>query len=114
MFRREVFEAVGGYRDACAFWKDLILFEVEELSPEAYSERKADHIRFTDRRGPLTLNLRGNRIVFDWYHDRFSPLAGFQEARGTRDTSTAYANRDRVGQRHIPELERASVLQSSD
>ena len=56
----------------------LILFEIEELSPEAYSERIADHIRFTDRRGPHTLNVRGNRMVFDWYYDRFSPFAGFR------------------------------------
>jgi glycosyltransferase involved in cell wall biosynthesis len=26
MFRREVFEAVGGYREACAFWEDQDLF----------------------------------------------------------------------------------------
>ena len=56
----------------------LIFFEIDELSPDAYSERKMGSIRFTDRRGPHTLNARGNRIVFDWYHDQFSPFAGFR------------------------------------
>jgi hypothetical protein len=26
MFRREIFEAVGGYREACAYWEDLDLY----------------------------------------------------------------------------------------
>jgi glycosyltransferase involved in cell wall biosynthesis len=26
MFRREIFEAVGGYRDACVYWEDLDLY----------------------------------------------------------------------------------------
>ena len=66
----------------------LILFEIEELSRKAYSERRADHIRFTDRHGPHTLNLRGDRIVFDWYRDRISPLAGFRRL-------AAFASRQR-------------------
>ena len=66
----------------------LVLFEIEELSPGTYSERKTGHIRFTDRRGPHTLNLRGDRVVFDWYHDRFSPLAGFRRL-------AAFASRQR-------------------
>ena len=60
----------GGYGDG------LIAFEIEVLTPQSYSERIVGRIHFADRRGPHTLNIRGNRIVFDWYHDRMSPLAG--------------------------------------
>ena len=60
----------------------LILFEIDELTPNAYSERVIGRVRFSDRRGPHTLNLRGNRVAFDWYHDRFSPLAGVRRFTG--------------------------------
>ena len=60
----------------------LILFEIDELRPDAYSERVIGRVRFSDRRGPHTVNVRGNRIVFDWYHDRFSPLAGVRRFGG--------------------------------
>lgn len=56
----------------------LMVFEIETLTREAYSERLVGRIRFTDRRGPHTLNVRGDQMVFDWYHDRISPFAGFR------------------------------------
>lgn len=59
----------------------LIIFEINELTPESYCERRVAEIRFTDRKGPHTLNLRGDEIVFDWYRDRVSPLAGFRRLR---------------------------------
>lgn len=54
----------------------LIVFEIEELSAEAYAETEIGRIRFEDRKGPHTLNIRGEEIIFDWYRDRFAPLAG--------------------------------------
>jgi hypothetical protein len=60
----------GGYGDG------ILAFEVEELSPERYCEKPLGVIRFTDRHGPHTLNFDGGRIVFDWYVERFAPLAG--------------------------------------
>lgn len=56
----------------------LILFEIGDLSVDSYSESLISRIRFTDRKGPHTLNIRGNEIVFDWYRDRFAPLAGLR------------------------------------
>ena len=54
----------------------LVVFEIEDLTPHSYSERIVGRIRFADRRGPHTLNVRGGRMVFDWYRDRISLLAG--------------------------------------
>lgn len=59
----------------------LIIFEVNELSPDAYSESLAGRIRLSDRKGPHTLNLRGDEVVFDWYRDRFSLLAGVRRLK---------------------------------
>ena len=59
----------------------LIVFEIKELTPQAYSERRTAEIRFTHRKGPHTLNMRGNEMVFDWYRDRFTPSAGFRRLK---------------------------------
>ena len=60
----------------------LIAFEVDKLGPDSYREREIGTLRFSDRRGPHTVNFSsdGSRIVFDWYKDRFSPMAGVRRA----------------------------------
>jgi hypothetical protein len=65
----------GGYGDG------VILFEILELSPNRYSERELGTIRFRDRRGPHTLNWSDGELLFDWYDDRFAPLAGVRRLR---------------------------------
>jgi hypothetical protein len=62
----------------------LILFRIEEISPTAYRESEAATLRFTSVRGPHTLNLRGNRALFDFYRDRLTPLAGWRRLRQAR------------------------------
>lgn len=59
----------------------LIVFDINELSPEAYSESAVGRLQFRDRKGPHTLNLRGDEIVFDWYRDQFSLLAGLRRIK---------------------------------
>jgi hypothetical protein len=55
-------------------------FEVESLNSAEYRERPIGTIRFEDRQGPHTINFDGERIVFDWYHRRFSALSGVRRA----------------------------------
>ena len=62
----------AGYGDG------IIGFEIETLTPDSYRERRLGSLRFTDRRGPHTLNVRDGEMVFDWYVDRVSPLASFR------------------------------------
>ena len=45
----------------------LVLFEIGELSATSYSESLVRRIRFLDRKGPHTLNIRSDEIVFDPY-----------------------------------------------
>jgi hypothetical protein len=51
-------------------------FEITKLSPEEYAERPLGNLRFKDRRGPHTLNFNGDELLFDWYRERFTLLAG--------------------------------------
>jgi len=59
----------------------LIIFEISELNESRYSEREVGRIQFADRKGPHTLNVRDDSIVFDWYRDRFHVLAGFRRLK---------------------------------
>lgn len=66
----------------------IFAFEVMALSERDYSETPIGEIRLPDRKGPHTLNFDNGRMVFDWYRDCFSPLAGVRrfQARLKRKT----------------------------
>jgi hypothetical protein len=76
----------GSYGDG------LVAFEIEALTPSDYRERSIGDVRFTDRRGPHTLSVAGGRLLFDWYREAFSPLAGVR-----RLTARLDARRRRIG-----------------
>ena len=59
----------------------LIVFEIEELTPERYREKTVSDLRLTGRHGPHTLNVSGHSILFDFYTERFSPLAAIRRLR---------------------------------
>lgn len=61
---------VHGYGDG------VVAFEVTRLTPTDYREGPIGTIRFGDRKGPHTINFDGDRLVFDWYRERLSPLSG--------------------------------------
>lgn len=74
------------------FYGDGILaFEVEALTPETYRERMIGRIRFRDRIGPHTLNVRDGELVFDWYRHEFDPRVGLRRllSRLRRRSETA-------------------------
>jgi hypothetical protein len=62
----------------------LLLFHIAELSRTAYRETQCLELRFRERGGPHTLNIRGNRALFDFYDNRFSLLAGVRRLRQSR------------------------------
>ncbi len=66
----------SGYGDG------LLVFEIEELEPSAYRERRIGELRFRTVRGPHTLNFRDGTALFDWYRDRFSLLSGVRRLQG--------------------------------
>jgi hypothetical protein len=56
----------------------ILAFEVEELTPNSYRERMIGSIRFHDRIGPHTLNVRKGELVFDWYRHEIDPLVALR------------------------------------
>jgi hypothetical protein len=60
----------------------VVMFEILELSPRRYSERELGTVRFAHCKGPHTLNWRNGELLFDWYEERFAPLAGLRRLRG--------------------------------
>lgn len=73
------------------YGEGVFAFEIEVLTPDDYRERLIGEIRFTDPKGPHTINFDRDRIVFDWYRTGFSLLAGARRlkarlcSRRTRD-----------------------------
>jgi hypothetical protein len=65
-----------GQDGARGYGERLVAFEVTTLTLDAYAEREAGEIAFAGVRGPHTLNVNADRMVFDHYHERFAPLAG--------------------------------------
>ena len=64
-----------------AYGDGVILFEIERLKPTDYREHEIGSLRFDDVRGPHTTNLRDGHILFDFYRDRVSPVAGLRRLR---------------------------------
>jgi hypothetical protein len=61
----------------------IAVFEVETLDANRYSERQVGGLRFTGVKGPHSFNVSddGKKIVFDWYSERYTPMAGIRRLR---------------------------------
>ena len=62
----------------------IVLFKVDEISRDSYRESEVARLRFKRHRGPHTLNIRGGKVMFDYYDDRAHPLAGLRRLRQRR------------------------------
>ena len=63
---------VDGYGDG------IVAFPIETLTADRYREGDPAPAAFGSVRGPLTLNRRGEMLLFDFYEKRFAPLAGLR------------------------------------
>jgi hypothetical protein len=61
----------------------ITVFEIEQLDTANYAEHAIGKLRFTGAKGPHTFNLSpdGTKITFDWYRDRYTPMAGVRRLR---------------------------------
>ena len=61
----------------------ISVFEIETLDTEHYAELYVGGLRFTGVKGPHSFNLSNDhkKVVFDWYSDRYTPLAGIRRLR---------------------------------
>lgn len=60
----------------------LLAFRIKSLSPTEYAEEEAGSAAFHAVRGPHTLNVSAGTMLFDFYTERFSPLAGVRRMIG--------------------------------
>lgn len=68
-------DARGAYGDG------LCIFRIEEMSPTRYRESLLTELRLQTVRGPHTMNFAPGRVLFDFYRDRLSLLAGLRRLR---------------------------------
>jgi hypothetical protein len=54
----------------------ILAFRIAAIDERSYHEVEAGEAAFSSARGPHTLNRRGETLLFDWYTERRSPLAG--------------------------------------
>ena len=54
----------------------LLCFRIDRLTDKEYLETLENAIELRAVKGPHTLDIRSEEMVFDWYEERLSPLAG--------------------------------------
>jgi hypothetical protein len=81
----------------------LAVFEIETLTGEDYREREVGALRFSGVKGPHTLNLKDGQLLFDWYRDRFSPLAGVRRLAARLSTSRSRPSRSEAPPARAPD-----------
>jgi hypothetical protein len=61
----------------------ISVFEIRRMDANGYAEHPIGGLRFSGVKGPHTFNLSpdGKKIVFDWYSDRYTPMAGIRRLR---------------------------------
>jgi hypothetical protein len=64
-----------------AYGDGVMVFEITQISPTAYSETLVSESHFEKFHGPHTVNHRGQRLLFDYYTEDFSLLAGIRRLR---------------------------------
>lgn len=60
----------------------VLCFRIEALSEREYREAFYAEAAFSTVKGPHTLNRHGDALLFDWYVEQFSPLAGIRRLAG--------------------------------
>lgn len=64
-----------------AYGDGILAFEIVALSPTEYREEPMGEASFSRVRGPHTVNRRDNLLLFDYYSEEFSLLAGIRRSR---------------------------------
>lgn len=70
-----------GQDGSSGYGNGILLFRVDELTRTSYRETLVDRLQFSNVRGPHTLNITGNNVLFDFYTHRFAPMAGLRRLR---------------------------------
>lgn len=67
-----------GQDNSGSYGNGIKIMKITALSPDAYAEREVGELRFSDAKGPHTVDTRNGQVVLDYYVERFSVLAGYR------------------------------------
>ncbi|TWT21095.1 hypothetical protein FQY83_06950 [Luteimonas marina] len=67
-----------GQDNSGSYGNGVKIMQVTVLSPDAYEEREIGELRFSDAKGPHTVDHRNGNVVLDYYVEKFSLLAGYR------------------------------------
>ena len=81
-----------GQDNSGSYGNGIRIMKVTDLSPDAYTEREVGELRFSDAKGPHTVDTRNGKVVLDFYVEKFSLLAGYR-----RFAAVVYSRLRRVG-----------------
>ena len=70
-----------GQNSADDYGNGITVFKIKQLTPESYIEEFSMKIDLNKAKGPHTLNFNENSMLYDWYKERFSFLAGWRRFR---------------------------------
>lgn len=67
-----------GQDNSGSYGNGIKVMQITTLSPDAYEEREVGELRFSDAKGPHTVDARKGKVVLDFYVEKFSLLAGYR------------------------------------
>jgi hypothetical protein len=86
-----------------AYGDGVMVFRIDALTTDVYRETRVGEWRFGSCRGPHTLNAAGDGLLFDYYADRFSLLAGARRLRSALQRRVKVGKSDTAANiRHAP------------
>ena len=67
-----------GQNNCFGYGNGLFINEINKLSSITYEESCIGEIRFSDTKGPHTIDLKEDMVILDFYLEQFSILAGYR------------------------------------
>lgn len=67
-----------GQNNSRGYGAGLTMSYITKLTPTVYSENKFGDIRIDNASGPHTLDIHKDKMVLDFYTNKFSVLAGYR------------------------------------
>ena len=67
-----------GQDNSGSYGNGIRIMQVTTLTPDAYAEQEIGELRFSDAKGPHTVDARNGKAVLDYYVEKLSLLAGYR------------------------------------
>lgn len=71
-----------GQDNRFGYGEKVNVFKIQILDENSYSEKLVSSVRVDGKFGPHTINVQGDKVVFDFYENHFSVLAWYRRLLG--------------------------------